>query len=50
MNYQSTIHEEIRNDEARQEKVVIIIEQGSIVSFRQYMEYPSLEGVNGEGI
>lgn len=32
------------------EQLTIVIEQGTVVSFRQNMLYPYLEGVYGEGI
>jgi len=33
-----------------QELLTIIIKQGTVISFKQCMEYPTLEGVYGEGI
>jgi len=32
------------------EQLTIVIEQGTVVSFRQHTLYPYLEGVYGEGI
>lgn len=32
------------------EQLTIVIEQGTVVSFRQHKLYPYLEGVYGEGI